>query len=133
MAKRARLALLASPTEQAQAAAAVLSKTAEWVPLDEAETVVVLGGDGFMLQTLHHMLDDGPLIPAYGLNLGTVGFLMNKHRSSREIGERVARARRIDVAPLAMVATTNRVRNTGFAPSTRYRCCAKPGRPPRSR
>ena len=106
MAKRARMALLASPTDQAQAAAAVLAKAAEWVPLDEAETVVVLGGDGFMLQTLHQMLDHGPLIPAYGLNLGTVGFLMNKHRSSREIGERVARARRIDVAPLAMLATT---------------------------
>ena len=106
MAKRARLALLASPTDQAQAAAAVLVKTSDWVPLEEAETVVVLGGDGFMLQALHQMLDNGPLIPAYGLNLGTVGFLMNKHRSSREIGERVARARRIDVAPLAMVAIT---------------------------
>lgn len=106
MAKRARLALLASPTDQAQAAAAVLGKAAEWVPLDEAETVVVLGGDGFMLQTLHQMLDHGPLIPAYGLNLGTVGFLMNKHRSSRDIVERVTRARRIDVAPLSMAAIT---------------------------
>jgi len=107
MAKRARLALLASPTDQAQAAASVLAKATDWVPLEDAETVVVLGGDGFMLQTLHQMLDNGPLIPAFGLNLGTVGFLMNKHRSSREIGERVARARRIDVAPLAMVATTH--------------------------
>ena len=107
MAKRARLALLASPTDQAQAAASVLAKATDWVPLEDAETVVVLGGDGFMLQTLHQMLDNGPLIPAFGLNLGTVGFLMNKHRSSREIGERVGRARRIDVAPLAMVATTH--------------------------
>ncbi len=107
MAKQARLALLASPTDQAQAAAEVLAKSCDWVPLEDAETVVVLGGDGFMLQTLHQMIDYGPLIPAYGLNLGTVGFLMNKHRSSRDIGERVARARRIDVAPLAMIATTH--------------------------
>ena len=116
MAKRARLALLASATDQAQTAAEALARAADWVPLDEAETVVVLGGDGFMLQTLHQMLDNGPLIPAYGLNLGTVGFLMNKHRSSREIGERVARARSIDVAPLAMVATTQS--------GTEHRFCA---------
>jgi NAD+ kinase len=106
MAERARLALLTSPTERAEAAAEALRDAAPWVPLAEAEVVVVLGGDGFMLQTLHQMLDHGPLIPAYGLNLGTVGFLMNKPRSSREIGERVARARSIDVAPLAMTATT---------------------------
>ena len=116
MAKRARLALLASATDQAQTAAEALARAADWVPLDEADTVVVLGGDGFMLQTLHQMLDNGPLIPAYGLNLGTVGFLMNKHRSSREIGERVARARSIDVAPLAMVATTQS--------GTEHRFCA---------
>ncbi|HUQ13909.1 MAG TPA: NAD kinase [Novosphingobium sp.] len=106
MAKQLRLALLASATDRAEAAAAALRDTAAWVPLDEAEAVVVLGGDGFMLETMYHMLDSGSLIPAYGLNLGTVGFLMNKPRSSREIGERVARARAIDVAPLAMTATT---------------------------
>ena len=100
----ARLALLASDTERAQEAAAALSARGEWVPLDEADVVVVVGGDGFMLQTLHAMLDGGRRIPAYGLNHGTVGFLMNRHKSSREIAERVARARAIDVAPLAMTA-----------------------------
>lgn len=107
MAKRARLALLASATERAQEAAAALNGSADWVPLAEAEAVVVLGGDGFMLETMHHMLDSGTQIPAYGLNLGTVGFLMNKPRSSREIADRVARARAIDVVPLAMTATTH--------------------------
>ena len=106
MTERARLALLVSPTDRAEAAAEALAGSAAWAPLAEADAVVVLGGDGFMLQTLHHMLDHGPLIPAYGLNLGTVGFLMNKPKSSREIGERVAKARSIDVAPLAMTATT---------------------------
>ena len=68
MPDRARLALLASDTERAQAAAAALGAKGGWGPLAEADAVVVVGGDGFMLQTLHAMLDDGPLIPAYGLN-----------------------------------------------------------------
>lgn len=46
-----RRALLASPTPQAQAAAETLRERYEWVPVAEAETVVALGGDGFMLQT----------------------------------------------------------------------------------
>jgi NAD+ kinase len=106
MADRTRLALLASPTDRAQSAAHALQRDGEWVPVEQAQAVVVLGGDGFMLQTLHHMLDHGPLLPAYGLNLGTVGFLMNRQRSSREIRDRVNRARAIDVAPLRMTAVT---------------------------
>ena len=106
MPDRARLALLASDTDRAQAAAATLGANGSWVPLAEADAVVVIGGDGFMLQTLHAMLDDGPLIPAYGLNHGTVGFLMNRAKSSRDIFDRVARARSVAVAPLAMTATT---------------------------
>jgi len=107
MAKRRRLALLASGTDRAQDAAADLLKSQEWAPMEEADAVVVLGGDGFMLQTLHAMLDAKRVLPAYGLNLGTVGFLMNKRKSSRSIAERVERARTIAVAPLAMRATTN--------------------------
>ena len=106
MADRARLALLVSETDRAQTAADALDTAHDWVPLAEAEAVVVVGGDGFMLQTLHQMLDHGPLVPAYGINLGTVGFLMNKPRNNRSIAERVARARAIDVAPLAMTAVT---------------------------
>jgi NAD+ kinase len=101
------LALLASPTERAQAAARELAGKGDWVPLEQADAVVVLGGDGFMLQTLHQMLDSGRVVPAYGLNLGTVGFLMNKRKSSRPLGERLARARRIEVAPLLTKATTH--------------------------
>jgi len=101
-----RLALLASPADRAQDAEAALLASHDWVQLEEADTVVVLGGDGFMLQTLHHMLDTGRVIPAYGINLGTVGFLMNRYKSSRSITERVAKARAIAVAPLLMEATT---------------------------
>ena len=101
-----KLALLASPSERAQDAAADMAREHDFVPLEEADVAVVLGGDGFMLQTLHHMLDNGRVIPAYGVNLGTVGFLMNRQRSARAITERVARAKAIAVNPLEMVATT---------------------------
>lgn len=49
----ARLALLVSPTDRAQEAGDVLRQSRDWVPLEEAQAVVVIGGDGFMLQTLH--------------------------------------------------------------------------------
>lgn len=102
-----RLALLASPTDRAQEAEAALMASHDWVSLEEADIAVVLGGDGFMLQTLHHMLDTGRVIPAYGLNLGTVGFLMNRQKATRPIAERVAKARSVAVAPLWMEATTH--------------------------
>ena len=101
-----RIALLASPDEKAQEAARHLAETADWVPLDQAEAVVVLGGDGFMLQTLHQMLDGGRVIPAYGLNRGTVGFLMNKWREGGNLAARLAKASQIAVAPLHMTAIT---------------------------
>lgn len=101
-----KLALLASPDPRAQEAAARLADAVPWVPLAEAETVVVLGGDGFMLQTLHQMLDDGRLVPAYGLNLGTVGFLMNRFRDGKKLLERIDKAKAFAVDPLRMEATT---------------------------
>ncbi|HEX5643887.1 MAG TPA: NAD(+)/NADH kinase, partial [Erythrobacter sp.] len=88
-----RIALIASDTDRAQAAFADLAASHDWAPLEQADAVVVLGGDGFMLQTLHAMLDTGRVIPAYGLNLGTVGFLMNRNRAASDIVKRLARAR----------------------------------------
>ena len=60
---------------------------------DEAETLVALGGDGFMLQTLHAMLDEGRPRPVFGMNRGTVGFLMNDWRIDC-LPERHRKARR---------------------------------------
>ena len=100
-----KVALLASPTERAQEAAAALAGSHEWAPVEHADAAVVLGGDGFMLETMHRMIDSGRMIPLYGLNLGTVGFLMNRYRSSRVL-ERMAKARRIAVSPLKMDAIT---------------------------
>ena len=105
MPKIPRLALLVSDTDRAEEAAEVLRQECDFVPLDQAEVAVVIGGDGTMLQTLHQMLDAGRVIPAYGLNLGTVGFLMNRHKSSRALAERVARAKPLAVNPLEMTAT----------------------------
>jgi len=102
-----RLALVASDDARAQQAAAALADAHDWVHPRDAEALVALGGDGFMLQVLHDLLDHNSSLPVYGLNHGTVGFLMNKPKSSRAIGQRVARARSIAVCPLEMLATTN--------------------------
>jgi len=98
-------ALLASPAEAAQAAEALLRDAYSFVPLDEAEQIVVLGGDGFLLQTLHDMLERGRVLPVFGMNRGTVGFLMNEWRLDG-LRDRVNRARAFSVAPLRMEAET---------------------------
>jgi NAD+ kinase len=107
MGKNLALALVASDGARAQEAAAALADAHDWVPADEADVLVVLGGDGFMLHVLHNVLDCGKPIPAFGINHGTVGFLMNKAKSSRTIAERVTKAKSIAVAPLSMTAITH--------------------------
>ncbi len=111
-----RLALLFSLSDRAKGAAAELEGCYQWVPLDEAQAVVVLGGDGYMLDALHIMLDNGPVLPAYGLNLGTVGFLMNRYRGCNGLVERIRKAKPMSVAPLRMEAITQDGR--------RETCCA---------
>ena len=92
-----RRALLVSPTEAAQDAAVKLMERRDWVPLEDADMVVALGGDGFMLQTLHQMLERRRIVPAFGMNLGTVGFWMNEWRDKR-LDERIEAARRTGFA-----------------------------------
>ena len=101
-----RIALLASESPRAQEAREHLSRQGDFVPLEEADVAVVLGGDGFMLQILHAMLDAGRIIPAYGMNLGTVGFLMNRYDKRAVIRNRLARTKSKTIAPLRMHATT---------------------------
>jgi NAD+ kinase len=100
-----QLALAASPTEAAQAAATELRRRYEWVPVEQADMVVALGGDGFLLQTLHAMLDRHRNLPIFGMNLGTVGFLMNDW-SPDLLENRLERAKIFTVAPLRMDAVT---------------------------
>jgi NAD+ kinase len=99
------MALVASAAESAQAAEALLREAYPFAPLDEAELVVALGGDGFLLQTMHEMLARGKTCPVFGMNRGTVGFLMNEWRIDG-LGERLARAKSFSVPPLKMTAVT---------------------------
>ena len=103
----ARLALVVSDTDKARAAAEHFRTLFQWVPVGEADAVVVLGGDGFLLQTLHAMLDARRIIPVYGVNLGTVGFLMNRNRAPEKLLSRIARAKEHTIDPLAMEAVTH--------------------------
>lgn len=98
-------ALIVSPTQPAQDAAEKLKSLIDWVPVEEADQAVVLGGDGFMLQTLHQMLNRRKIMPVYGMNLGTVGFLMNNWHLE-DLNERLAKARAFKVKPLKMEVET---------------------------
>ncbi len=98
-------ALVASPTHPAQVAADELARAYDWVPVEEADLVIALGGDGFMLQTLHAMLEARRSVPVFGMNLGTVGFLMNEWRLDG-LDRRIERTRPFKVSPLTMTATT---------------------------
>lgn len=101
-----RRALVASPTSAAQAAAAELADAFDWVSAaEDPDVIVALGGDGFMLQTLHAQLDRRtPPVAVFGMNLGTVGFLMNEWRR-HGLDERLRRAKSFAVTPLSMTAT----------------------------
>ena len=100
-----RRALVASPTAPARAAAAELADAHDWVDPSEADVIIALGGDGFLLQTLHGLLDRRrPPVPVFGMNLGTVGFMMNEWRR-HGIDERLERARPFKVSPLAATVT----------------------------
>ena len=75
------------------AAEALLRRRYRFADIGAAETLVALGGDGFMLQTLHRMLEQGCTRPVFGMNRGTVGFLMNDWRIDR-LPERIAAPKR---------------------------------------
>ena len=101
-----RIGLLSSNRDAAQAASALLCQHYDFADVETAETLVALGGDGFMLHTLHRMLEgECPHLPVFGMNRGTVGFLMNEWRLD-DLAERLAQAKAIRVAPLEMRATT---------------------------
>lgn len=102
MARRfASVAFVASPTPDAAAAAETLKACYPHVPPEEADVVVALGGDGLMLATLHDFLGSGK--PIYGMNKGTVGFLMNEFRTEG-LMERLEAADRSVAHPLLMQA-----------------------------
>jgi len=100
-----RLAFIAANTPAARAAKAALEKRYGTVSPAEADVIVALGGDGLMLQTLHRNLRRRT--PVFGMNLGTVGFLLNQYRAAGLPG-RIRKARHVALKPLRMVATNGR-------------------------
>jgi NAD+ kinase len=93
------LSFLASPATEALAAREELIRLHGDVPMEEADVIVALGGDGFMLQTLHSTMNSGKLV--YGMNRGSVGFLMNDYRVE-ELQDRICRAVENVFRPLQM-------------------------------
>jgi NAD+ kinase len=100
-----RMTLVASNAEAAQAAEAMLRARYDFVPMEEAELIVALGGDGYLLHTLRERLTLGKVCPVFGMNRGTIGFLMNEWRIDGLI-ERLHRAKSFTVSPLEMKAVT---------------------------
>jgi NAD+ kinase len=105
MSGETRRALVASPTPAARAAEERLRAAYDFVPVEEADMIVALGGDGYMLQTLHSMLEGRHILPIFGMNLGTVGFLMNEWRLDG-LDQRLAKAKSFKVNPLRMMVDT---------------------------
>jgi NAD+ kinase len=97
-----RLAFLSDDRPEAVAACNRLAERYDGVPEDAADAIVALGGDGFMLETLHRTLPASK--PIYGMNLGSVGFLMNEFHEDA-LMERIDAAEHAVIHPLAMVVT----------------------------
>ena len=99
--KGGAIAFIASNVDDAQGALERLVARYGSVEPEQADVIVALGGDGLMLQTLHAFMNTGK--PIYGMNCGSVGFLMNESRED-ELPERIARAIPNVVHPLRMDA-----------------------------
>lgn len=100
-----RIALVASNSPVAEEAEAELRPLYDFVDLHEADLLIVLGGDGFLLHMLHQLLDQRRSMPVFGMNRGTVGFLMNEFRVEN-LMERLNAARPYIIHPLCGDITT---------------------------
>lgn len=96
------LCFISSEAETAHEAAQRLAALYGQASPEEADVIVALGGDGFMLQSLHDTMDSGKLL--YGMNQGSVGFLLNEYREEG-LRERIEAAVEHDIHPLEMTAT----------------------------
>ena len=96
-----RIAVVAADTEAAQQAREELCRRYDCVSPADAEVIVPLGGDGFMLETLHRFLSNG--VPIFGMHRGSVGFLMNAYRPDGLL-DRIAATQPVVLHPLEMTA-----------------------------
>ena len=107
MSTKTRIAFLASQAPDALAAQAAMADRYGHHAPGDADVLCALGGDGFMLQTLHRHGSLGK--PVYGMKLGSVGFLMNLHRGgddTPDLLERIGAAEPAVLRPLEMIAST---------------------------
>jgi NAD+ kinase len=100
-----KIAVVAAETEPAQLALTELCGLYPCVAPERAEIIIPLGGDGFMLETLHRFLAMG--VPIYGMHRGSVGFLMNAYRPDG-LHERLAAVQPVVLHPLEMMARDQR-------------------------
>ncbi|CCH50277.1 NAD kinase [Pseudodesulfovibrio piezophilus] len=99
-----KIACIASRSTKARKGLESLAKRYSFVPVEEADVIVALGGDGFLLATMHEYLHFG--VPIYGMNRGTVGFLLNEF-SQNALEERLNSAQGHTLYPLKMTATSS--------------------------
>ncbi len=98
------LCFISSDSRKARDAAKHLAGLYGQARREDADVIVALGGDGFMLQTLHDTMETGKLV--YGMNQGTIGFLMNEYQDA-DLRERINSAVENYIRPLEMTATTS--------------------------
>jgi len=98
-----RIAFVAATSAPARAALRELQRAYGTVAPAKADAIVALGGDGFMLETLHRHLRKR--VPIYGMHRGSVGFLMNNY-SVDDLPGRLARAMPVTLNPLRMTTET---------------------------
>ena len=98
-----RIGCVCSDSERAQVAFAEIENAYDWVHPNDCDVLVALGGDGFLLHVMHRHVELAR--PIFGMNRGTVGFLLNQFEAEGLV-ERIAAATRIDVHPLIMRAVT---------------------------
>mgnify|MGYP000208126245 CR=1 FL=1 len=103
MTEEPKIHFVATQQDGAEAVVETLARRYGAHELNDAEVIVALGGDGFMLRTLHRHLPSG--LPVYGMKLGEVGFLMNRFREE-ELYERLNVANLVELNPLRMTAVT---------------------------
>ena len=98
-----RIHFVASQVESAGEAALLMQKRYGQCEVNDAEVIVALGGDGFMLRTLHRVIQRD--LPVFGMKIGNVGFLMNRY-SEDDLVERLAAASSVSLNPLRMDVLT---------------------------
>jgi NAD+ kinase len=102
-----RIAFACSDAPDARAAFDRLIARYGQAPTAEADVIVTLGGDGFLLETLHRAMEEvdaNDPTPIYGMNRGSVGFLLNEYKEER-LFERIAQAQKVTLHPLCMRVT----------------------------